>query len=149
MRSINKLVIALVVFAGFGSLTACSSTTSPTTSSSPDTSVTSSTDTSVQASSSSEVSRSDLSQKAVYNVLQQAGYTGLSTFSGTYDGLDEAVQSQSMNYVLIGKVEDPEAVLKNFPSFNGTNYLQKGQWVFYTNYKVGTLNSLSDLKNIQ
>ncbi|MDR0299719.1 MAG: hypothetical protein LBI13_06510 [Streptococcaceae bacterium] len=148
MRSINKLLIALVVFAGFGSLTACSSTTSPTTGSSPDTGVTSSTDTSVQASSSSEVS-TDLSQKAIYDVLQQAGYTGLSTFSGTYDGLDEAVQSQSMNYVLIGKVEDSETVLKNFPSFNGTNYLQKGQWVFYTDYKVGTLNSLSDLKNIQ
>jgi hypothetical protein len=92
----------------------------------------------------------DLTQAAVYDILLNAGYTGVSKFSTTYYGLDNAVQSQSINYTLIGQVKDVAALKSSLPEFNDSNIkVEQGEWVFATNYKIGTLSNLADLRNIQ
>ena len=55
-----------------------------------------------------------------------------------------------MSYVIIGKVTDIDKLEHVFPSFGATHInVQKGDWVFETNYEVGVLTKTDNLKNIQ
>lgn len=104
-------------------------------------------------SKSSSKPSNTLTQDSVYNYLQTQGYTGISKLSETQAssyGLTDAVQSQSMNYVIIGKVKDIDTLKKAFPSIEATQLsVQEGQWFYSTNVKIGTLSTTDSLKDIQ
>ena len=153
---INKiLLLTSFVILSAGVLAACDNNLNTGSSSSDQTKQSSSQETNQSLASSSSSSEdsaptSDLTQRSVYDYLLNAGYTGVGTLPKNYDGLSNAVQSQSANYVLIGQVEDVSAFLSAHAIFNASGRsVQQGQWVFVKNMKVGTLKSLDDLKNIQ
>lgn len=150
MKLTKKIILSALTSLVLVTLAACSSNASSGGNSNSGTQDTTQQSSDTTDSSSSASSSSDLSQNAVYNYLLNAGYTGVGTMPANYDGLNNAVQSQSSNYVLIGQVNDVNALKKALPQFNNTDFtVQNGDWVFYTAVKVGTLGSISDIKNIQ